>query len=74
MAPALAQTGTGDVAQEGSIGDIVVTAQRRSESLQKMPIAVAAITGDGLVKAGFEGTTQLADVTPAGRWVANAAP
>ena len=64
VAPALAQTGAGDAAQEGSISDIVVTAQRRSESLQKVPIAVAAITGEGLVKAGIEGTTQLANVTP----------
>ncbi len=49
---------------QSSIGDIIVTAQRRSESLQKVPIAVAAITSDGLVKAGIEGTTQLANVTP----------
>lgn len=63
-APALAQIGNNEATQDGTIGDIVVTAQRRSESLQKVPIAVAAITGEGLVKAGIEGTTQLANVTP----------
>ena len=62
--PAWAQTSVAQATEQGAIGDIVVTAQRRSESLQKVPIAVAAITADGLVKAGIEGTTQLANVTP----------
>lgn len=34
----------------GAIMDIVVTAQRRSERLQDVPIAVAAITGDALTE------------------------
>jgi iron complex outermembrane receptor protein len=39
------------VAQDAT-GDIVVTAQRRSESVQKTPIAVSAIGGDALQSRG----------------------
>lgn len=34
--------------QDDSLGDIVVTAERRSENLQRVPIAVSAVSGDQL--------------------------
>ncbi|WP_157009824.1 hypothetical protein [Sphingobium sp. YBL2] len=44
--PAMAQ-GTTEAGQEGaSLADIVVTAQRRSENLQNVPISVTAITSE----------------------------
>lgn len=44
----------------GEIGEIVVTAQKRSESLQKVPLAVTAVTSDELSRSGI---TDLAGVT-----------
>lgn len=49
---------------ETGIADIIVTAQRRSESLQDVPIAVTALTGDELSNAGASGTLDVASVTP----------
>ena len=43
-----ARAQTADQAAAPADGDIVVTAQRRSERLQDVPIAVTAITGDDL--------------------------
>ncbi|MFZ4745728.1 MAG: TonB-dependent receptor [Sphingomonas sp.] len=43
--PALAQSAP---ATDGGLSDIVVTAQRRSENLQNVPLSVATISGDAL--------------------------
>lgn len=45
-------------------GDIVVTAQRREQSLLSVPIAITAVTGDSLAKAGVSDSSQLATVVP----------
>src|SRR3954470_16082293 len=39
-------------ADVGGVQDIVVTAQRKSENLQRAPIAITAIGGDQLRNAG----------------------
>lgn len=46
------------------IGDIVVTAQRREERLQDVPIAVTAVTGDSLARSGVTDTRQLTQSMP----------
>lgn len=46
------------------LGDIVVTAQRRAESLQKVPISITAVTSEALARAGVTDTQSLAVVTP----------
>jgi iron complex outermembrane recepter protein len=46
------------------IQDIVVTAQRREESLQKAAIAVSAVTGDDLAAAGISDTASLGRLVP----------
>jgi iron complex outermembrane receptor protein len=46
------------------IQDIVVTAQKRSENLQKVPVSVAAFSGDTLQSRGVKQITELALVTP----------
>jgi len=53
--------------QEQGIGDIVVTAQRRSETLQRAAISVAAVGGDQLTKSGVTDTTRLTNLVPAFR-------
>lgn len=47
-----------------SFGDIVVTAQRRSESLQKVPLAVTALSGDSLQSRGVENAEGLRYTVP----------
>ncbi|MFA5630142.1 MAG: TonB-dependent receptor [Porticoccaceae bacterium] len=53
-------------AQTGSSGleEIVVTAQRRAESAQAVPISVTALSGDKMEKAGIEGVRDLDMLTP----------
>jgi outer membrane receptor protein involved in Fe transport len=43
-----AQSGTTQAAEREAGGDIVVTAQRRAETLQSVPIAVSAFSGEAL--------------------------
>lgn len=62
--PAIAQdTATSQIASRGveetSPGDIIVTASRRAERLQDVPIAVSAITGDQLSESGFQKLTDI---------------
>ena len=46
-------------ADSGQLQDIVVTAQRRSQNLQRVPISVAAISGAALETRGIEAVTDL---------------
>jgi iron complex outermembrane receptor protein len=48
----------------GQIEEVTVTAQRRSENIQKVPIAIAAITPEMAVKMGALKTDQLAATVP----------
>ena len=41
-----------------------MTAERRSQRLQSVPISITAVTGEGLAKAGIAAITELAQVTP----------
>ncbi|HET7817168.1 MAG TPA: TonB-dependent receptor [Sphingomicrobium sp.] len=60
--PADAQTQ--DEAAAGSDQDIVVTARRRSELLQDVPIAVTAYSGEQLDRQGSLDITDVGDTTP----------
>lgn len=51
-------------AAQSANGDIVVTAQRRSQSAQDVPIAITAIGGDSLGKMGVSQAADLSRVTP----------
>lgn len=46
------------------LGEIVVTAQRREERLQDVPIAVSAISGEASEAKGITGTIELAETVP----------
>lgn len=66
------QSGSGSVPQasvpaesDGAvIEDIVVTAQKRSESINRVGLAVAALSGDVLQAQGIKNVADLATVTP----------
>ena len=51
-------------ADEASNGDIIVTARRREESLQNVPIAIAAIGGEDLVKRSITNENDLQSAVP----------
>lgn len=57
---------SGDPSAEGQGGleDIVVTAQRREQALQTVPIAIQAFSQKALQSSGIENTADLALVTP----------
>ncbi|WP_375398530.1 TonB-dependent receptor [uncultured Sphingomonas sp.] len=49
---------------DAGLGDIVVTAQRRSENLQKVPIVITAVSGAQLTSAGVTSLATLTTVAP----------
>jgi iron complex outermembrane receptor protein len=69
LAPALAQTAPDAAATQADepvegLNDIIVTAQRREESLQRAAVAVTAVTGADLVQSGITETANLSKVVP----------
>ncbi|WP_419816045.1 TonB-dependent receptor [Glacieibacterium sp.] len=50
--------------EAGGLGDIVVTAQRRAQSLQTVPLSVTAVTGETLTSRGVTDVSQLAKFVP----------
>lgn len=58
---ALAQDATTEAPVDG---DIVVTAQRREQSLLDVPLAVTALGGDNLTQRGITNSAQLGDAVP----------
>ncbi|MGE4431260.1 MAG: TonB-dependent receptor [Sphingobium sp.] len=72
---ALAQSpqATDRMAGQPHVGDIVVTAQRRNQRLQDVPIAVAAVSGEQLQARGITSTESLAAAVP-GLTVTTAGP
>ena len=63
-APAQAQEAEARAEPQGGIADIVVTAQRRSESLQDVPLAVSALDADRIREAGFKDVEDLSSTVP----------
>ena len=62
VAPASAQT-VAEAETPGS-GDIVVTARRRDESIQQVPVAVTALSNKDLIARGTTNISDLAGVAP----------
>ncbi len=69
-APAIAQETTAQAAPaapveaDDSVGDIVVTAQRRSENVLKVPLSVTVVGGDQLVQRGANDLTAVTRLAP----------
>jgi len=51
-------------AQADGVGEIVVTAQRRSENVMKVPLSVSVVTADTLVKRGVNDLSAVTRLTP----------
>lgn len=65
---AQSQTGAPDASRQAGpdqgLGDIVVTVQRRSESLQRVPIAITAVTSEALEARGITDILSLRESVP----------
>lgn len=74
-APAFAQDAADDQAVEdsGGIGEIVVTAQKRAENAQSVPIAISVFSGSALNERAVTNVSQLTAVAPnfgdVGKWM-----
>jgi iron complex outermembrane recepter protein len=62
--PAFAQQAAPDEEEKSGIAEITVTAQRRNESVQDVPIAISAFTSDQLETQGISNTYQLGQYVP----------
>jgi iron complex outermembrane receptor protein len=67
--PVFAQTAPGagaahDAAAVNTIEDVVVTARRREESQQSVPVAITTLTGAQLERSGFRSTEDLRGTVP----------
>lgn len=51
-----------------TVGEVVVTAERRAEDVQKVPIAISAVTGPALQAQGVEGFQDLGTAVPSLRF------
>jgi len=50
--------------EQGRLEEVVVTAQKREQSVQDTPVAVTVLTGDSLVQLGIESGNDVAQFTP----------
>lgn len=57
-----------EAAAPADLGDIVVTAQRRSERLLDVPVAVTALSGDALQRLGAQNVSRVELATPGFTW------
>src|SRR4051812_32306171 len=57
---------TAGIAQEpgGELAEVIVTAQKRAENVQNVPIAMQAFTGEQLQKAGVATITDITQLAP----------
>ncbi|OWQ95368.1 TonB-dependent receptor [Sphingopyxis witflariensis] len=57
-------TSSSETASDDQIGEIIVTAQKRGENVQKVPIAITALSGDTLAQDGVVTTLDLTQAVP----------
>ena len=62
--PAVAQQNDSAEASRGAIEELIVTARRRDESLQDVPIAITAFTGEQLDRIGADTLISVGQSTP----------
>ncbi|MFV3126283.1 TonB-dependent receptor [Niveispirillum sp. KHB5.9] len=62
--PAMAQAPAQETASEPMLGEIVVTARRRAENLQDVPVSISAFTAEQLELVGTPDITALTKTTP----------
>jgi outer membrane receptor protein involved in Fe transport len=71
--PAAAQSAIGTVGQSDQLEQVVVTAEKRHENLQEVPISVAVISGQALADQNLTDLDHLTDTVPGVRVVISGA-
>lgn len=61
---AQAQTDAASANARAALEEVIVTAERRAESVQDTPIAISAFTGESLQELGLTTVEDLAEITP----------
>lgn len=64
LVAAIALATASSLSQAQMLEEVIVTAQKRAESLQDVPISVSAIQGDKIQEAGIANMSALADYVP----------
>ena len=64
LASDLAYAQSADAPQDGGIGDIIVTAQKRSENIQDVPIAISAVSSEYLESRDISSIDRLGSIAP----------
>lgn len=62
--PAFAQSADGQAAEAEATGDIIVTAQRRSENVLKVPVSVTVVSAEQLARRGINDLTAVTKLAP----------
>jgi iron complex outermembrane receptor protein len=58
------QSGAAATAPDEDSGEVVVTARRREESLQNVPVAISAVSGDQIERRGLTSVREVAQQVP----------
>ncbi|NND69051.1 MAG: Plug domain-containing protein, partial [Halioglobus sp.] len=61
---ALTLYGSTALAQGTVLEEVIVTAQKRAESLQDVPVAVSAVSGEKIAEAGIQALEDLSSYVP----------
>ncbi|MFT3907114.1 MAG: TonB-dependent receptor [Steroidobacteraceae bacterium] len=64
VSQAMAQEAAESAADDGALEEITVTAEKRTEDLQKTPLAITAVSADDLIQRGVDNAQQLQQVVP----------
>ncbi|MBS0480445.1 MAG: TonB-dependent receptor [Proteobacteria bacterium] len=59
-----AATSASPQVNQPEVGDIIVTAQKRSESINKVGLSITAVTGEALERQGIASTADLVKIVP----------
>jgi iron complex outermembrane receptor protein len=62
--PAFAQSAEQQAAEEGAAGEIIVTAQRRSENVLKVPVSVTVVGSEQIAQRGINDLTAVTKLAP----------
>jgi iron complex outermembrane receptor protein len=74
LAITLASMGASAQAQTGTLEEVIVTATKRAESLQDVPVMVAAFSAQAIQEAGIQDAADVAILTPSLNIVTNTNP